>query len=166
LARPGGGGASRRCCGLGLVVAADTSGARVVAIVGAWEHVLKSVITGMAGWAKHYREIPSKRKRGYLRRFPQRYRKLLPYLAVSRVCLTVECVAHLLGGLNIEKLIVDDKLLPKLNPGANTLPESSAVRSRHYRVLVTLADNLANYARVMLEEDPAKAWQAIKGLEK
>ena len=24
----------------------------------------------MAGWAKHFREIPSERKRGYLRRFP------------------------------------------------------------------------------------------------
>lgn len=33
---------------LGLVVAVDVSGARVVAVVGTWEHVLKSVVAGMA----------------------------------------------------------------------------------------------------------------------
>ena len=127
---------------------------------------MKSVVAGMAGWARHYRELPSERKRGYLRRFPKRYQKLLPYLAVSRVCLTLECVTRLLESLDTEKVIVDDSLLPKLGISANTLPESSAVRSKHYRVLVTLADNLANYARVILEENPTKAHQAIKQLEK
>ena len=127
---------------------------------------MKSVIAGMAGWAKHFREIPSGRKRGYLRRFPQRYQKLLPYLAVSRICLTLECVASLLRGLNIEKAVIDDKLIPRLDVPASVLPESKATRNTHYRILVTLADNLANYARVMLGETPTKAVQAIKQLEK
>jgi len=78
----------------------------------------------------------------------------------------LDCAASLLASLDVEKAVVDDKLIPRLNILDNVVPESRATRSTHYRILVTLADNLANYARVMLEENPAKAVQAIKQLEK
>ncbi len=148
------------------MVAVDASGAKVYAVVGVEEHVLKSVIVGLAGWARHFREIPSRRKTGYLRRFPDRYKRLLPHLAVSRICLTLDCITRILQGLDVEKAVVDDKLLQRLSLGIEAIPESIAVRSRHYRILVTLADNLANYARILLERNPDRALQAVKALEK
>ncbi len=148
------------------MIAVDVSGVKIIAVVGTWEHVLKSVLPSLASWARHYREIPSERKRGYLRRFPVRYQKLLPYLAVSRVCLTLDCVTRLTRNLGIEKAIIDDSLIPRLSLSIDAIPESRAVKSKHYRILITLADNLANYARVVMKKNPAKALQVIRRLEK
>jgi len=127
---------------------------------------LKSVIVGLAGWARHYREIPSRRKRGYLRRFPERYRKLLPYLTVSRVCFTGDCITRALREVSPELVILDDKLARKLSPAASIVLESRAVKEKHLRVLVTLAGNLANYARTLLKESPGRALERIRALEK
>jgi len=44
--------------------------------------------------------------------------------------------------------------------------ESSARRQKHLRLLITLADNLANYARTQLHENPSKALEKLKELEK
>jgi hypothetical protein len=45
--------------------------------------------------AKHYREIPSKRKKGYMRRFPDRFSKTRNYLKIVRVFTSIErCLAR------------------------------------------------------------------------
>ncbi len=145
----------------------DISERRVIAIVAAEEHVLKNIIVGLTSWAKHYREIPSPRKKSYLQRFPHRYRKILPYLAVSRICFTIGHAAMILKEVKPQAIIVDDKLTTKLKLSAPVIPESKAVRNKHLRALITLADNLANYARTILSENPTtKALRKLRTLEK
>ena len=146
-------------------MAVDPSGP-VTALVGAEEHVLKRIIVRRASWVKHYREIPSREKRSYLRRFPQRYRKLLQYLAVSRLCFTIDCIDHVLRDIQPELLVLDDKLARELAANTRVLLESNAARQRHLRLLITLADNLANYARTQIRENPSKALTRLRELEK
>ena len=134
--------------------------------MGIEEHVLKRVVVGLAGWVRHYREIPSWRKRSYLKRFPQRYLKLLPYLTVSKVCFTVDCAAETLRIVRPELVVVDDKLAQELIVDTRIVLESSAVREKHLHTLIMLADNLANYARTLLRENPAKALEKLRRLEK
>ena len=153
------------CCGLGLVVAIDPS-RPVIALVGAEEHVLKRVVARRASWARHYREIPSREKRSYMKRFPERYRRLLQYLTVSRVCFTIDCVDRALRALNPELVILDDKLARELVVNTRVLLESSARSKGHLYLLVILADNLANYARTQLHENPSKAIARLRELEK
>ena len=128
-------------------MAIDPSGP-VTALVGAEEHVLKRDVVRRASWAKHYREIPSREKRSYMKRFPARYRRLLQYLTVSRVCFTIDCIDRVLRTLNPELVVLDDKLARELVVEVRVLLESAAKSSRHLHLLATLADNLANYARL------------------
>jgi len=138
----------------------------VIALVGVEEHVLKRVIARRASWARHYREIPSREKRSYIKRFPTRYRRLLQHLTVSRVCFTIDCVDRVLRALNPELVVLDDKLAQKLVVGTEVVLESSARARKHLHILITLADNLANYARTQLHENPSKAMERLRELEK
>lgn len=159
-----------------MIVAVDVSESpskrdklRIVtyALVGAEEHVLKSVIVGLANWAKHFRRIPSYEKQNYLRRFPERYRKILPYLSLSKVCLSIHCIFDILDKVRseLEFIIVDDRLareLKRLNVDMRLESQVLKVK-KHLCVLKTLADNLANYARILLIE---KGWvEAMKKIE-
>jgi len=65
------------------VVAIDLSedGRRVVALVGAKEHLLKdSKFLRVSKWLKHFREIGSDRKKAYLTLIPRRFEKVKPLL--------------------------------------------------------------------------------------
>ena len=136
--------------------------------MGAREHVLKSRgFLYVASWAKHFREIPSHRKSSYLKRFPSRFLKVSPYLDVARVYLDVESVVNMLKLLNPCIVLVDNKLLHIISGIARTIivPENKVVY-RHHRVLITLADNLANYFRILLKSDPKRFREELKKFEK
>jgi hypothetical protein len=138
-------------------------------VVGAEEHVLKNPsLLYHAGWAKHYREIPSKRKKGYMRRFPDRFSKTRNYLRIVRVFTSIERCLDLLGSINPVLVLVDDKLVDRVRealPSATVVAESR-VQHRHHRLLITLADNLANYFRIILREDPGRLRENLKRFEK
>ena len=121
-----------------------------------------------AGWAKHYREIPSRRKKGYLRRFPDRFLKIRDYLEIVRVSTSIERCLDLLRSINPVLVLVDDKLVDLVKealPSATVVAESR-VQHRHHRLLITLADNLANYFRVTLKEDPRRFREDLERFEK
>ena len=101
-----------------------------------------------------------------MKRFPERYRKLLQYLTVSRVCFTIGCIDRVLKALNPELVVLDDKLAEELAVNTRVLLESSAKARRHLHLLITLADNLANYARLQLHENSSKALTRLRELER
>ncbi len=66
-----------------LVIAIDLSedGTRVIVLIGAREHVLKSSdFLNYTSWIKHFRRIYSKRKYSYLTKLPKCFSKISSYL--------------------------------------------------------------------------------------
>lgn len=163
--RPGMGSGSKAGRGV-LVVAVDRSsdGVTVIAVVGAEEHVLKSRDFGGLGWLKHFREIPSRRKRAYFRAFPRRFSKVLRLLSLCRVLTRVDDLNKLLDEACPTLVIVDDSLYRRVWHGAK-VPESKA-KSRHLRTLILLADNLANYFRILLQENSKKYAEELRKIMK
>jgi len=126
----------------------------VIALIGVEDRLLKSEeFPRLMSWAKHYREIGSNRKRRYLERFPQRYAKLLSYISLSRVYLSyidLNRDLRLLEGL-VALMLVDDKLANSVVvPSGATVVTESRIRYKYHRQLMALADNLANYFRILL----------------
>lgn len=154
-----------------LVIAIDVSrdGVTVIAVVGVEEHVLKSSsFLYLTSWAKHYREIPSHRKNSYMKRFPARFSKILPLLSLVRIYLTVDDVKQVLQTRKPVLVLIDDKLVKHVeNTLTNILiiPEKN-IKYKHHEVLITLADNLANYFRVLLNTNPRKLRKELEKFEK
>ena len=142
-----------------LVVAIDLSedGPRVTALVGAREHVVKSRgFLYHAAWVKHFREVPSHRKSSYMRRLPRRFAVLKRYLALVRIALDVEALVRVIASHRPSLVLVDNKLLKYVRiEGAKVVPENRVIY-RHHTVLMLLADNLANYFRLLLKNDPRR----------
>ncbi len=142
-----------------VAVDASQNGAMVIAVVGVREHVLKSSsFLYLTSWAKHYREIPSHRKGLYMKRFPARFSKILPLLALVGVYLTMDDVKRVLQTRKPILVLVDDKLVKHVKnilSNALIVPEKN-IKYKYHKVLMTLADNLANYFRVLLNTNPKK----------
>ncbi len=71
-----------------LIVAIDLSedGPRVIALVCSREHILmpRSLLYATS-WLRHYREVPSRLKKSYLRRFNKHYPRITEYTLLARV---------------------------------------------------------------------------------
>ena len=133
------------------MIAIDVSD-NVIAVVGAEEYILKSGSLAGLGWVKHFREVPSRRKRAYLRAFPRRYSKVLNYLKVSRITKDITEIDKLLCSLRPKLAIIDDRIFNRVKYEHKV--KESAVKASHLKKLILLADNLANYFRIILKERP------------
>ncbi|MCD6488611.1 MAG: hypothetical protein J7K21_05240 [Desulfurococcales archaeon] len=119
---------------------------------------------------KHYRRIQSRRKRSYIKAFPRRYLKLLKYLEIARIYVyssrALEEINMLLQELEPTLVIVDDKLYRQISYSEKyKRREGEAVR-KHEEYLKKLADNLANYFRILLKENPRKFNEELKRFKK
>lgn len=137
--------------------------------MGAREHVLKTRrFSTIASMLKHYRELPSRRKHSYIKAFVRRYFRIYDYIEVARIYIyggsSMNKVNELLRLLDPALVIVDDSLY-KLVVFPRKVRESMA-RRRHEEYLKRVADNLANYFRVLLEEEPRLFREELERFEK
>jgi len=152
-----------------LVVAVDLSGGSVIAVIGVREYVLKhpafSRITSML---KYYREIGGGKKRSYIRAFPRRYMKLKPYLEVVKIYTysrdTINQVNELLHETCPSVAIVDDRIFNTITYPKKV--QEGKVSKDYLKRLVNLADNLANYFRMLLKNNPERFQEELKNFEK
>jgi len=142
----------------------------VIALIGVEDRLLKSEeFLRLMSWARHYREVGSNRKRRYLERFPQRYTKLLSYISFSRVYLSYTDLnrdLRLLEGL-VVIMLIDNKLADKVvTPSGATVVTESRIKYKYHRQLMALADNLANYFRILLSSNPERFREELKRFKK
>jgi len=149
------------------VVAIDFSEDRVkvIALVGCREHILKSqeFIKATKDF-KHFREMGSRRKKQYFKVFPRKFSKIMGLLEVAKTYSSTESLQEDLDKLAPLIVIVDDKLFPTIRHPRKV--RESRVKEKHRRKLITLADNLANYFRILLKTNPEKYRKEREKLEK
>ncbi len=147
-----------------LIVAVDVSvnGAYIIVLVGAREDVLKSRrFTRTCSMLKHFRRIGSDRKKQYMRTFIKRYQNRIKSLVeVVKVFDNVDELLDYLNSLNPALIIVDDKLYDKIK-----IREGSG-KPKYMEYLVLLADNLANYVRIIKKNNPRKLVVELEAIEK
>ena len=141
----------------------------MIAIVCAKEYILKSQrFATIVSSLKHYRKVPSTRKKTYLKTFIRKYAKLYNYLEVIRILPynlgAMSNVDRLLSQVKPALIIIDDKLYNKVNYPIKL--KESRVRRKHIKNLVTVADNLANYFGILLKDNPEKFKEELKRFEK
>lgn len=154
-----------------LIVAIDLSedGPKVVALVGIKEHVLKDQrFSTIASTLKHFRRIPSRNKHTYINAFTRRYAKLYSHIALAKVYIYEPRIDNeldtLLHRVQPSLVLIDDKLY-----GTITYPKKlheGRVRKKHHRCLMTIADNLANYFRILLKKAPKRFREELRKFEK
>ena len=123
----------------------------VYALIAVEEGDLADVKRGL-NWVVHYRKLGKRSKRGLLRAFPRRFKGVMGRLAYSRFFRNPEEMHRFLSSLGSCRCTVycDDALCGWLrSKGHQAVPESRTPQG--LRPLMLLADNLANYCRVMLE---------------
>ena len=121
-----------------LVIAIDLSedGPRVIALVGAKEHVLKdSTFLKATKWIKHFREIGSDRKKTYLSLFPRRFEKVKSSLDVVRIYFNVNKIQVIPKGLKPLLVIVDDKLYNGIQHPRKVKKSRIKERHRKWKIL-------------------------------
>lgn len=149
------------------MIAIDLSedGPRIVALVGAREHVLKDGrFLRVSKWLKHFREIGSDRKKVYSTLLPRRFEKVKPLLDVVKIRFNVSEVQVLLEGLKPLLVIVDDKLYNEVEYPRKV--KESRIKERHRRKLVLIADNIANYFRILYNNNPRRFREELERFEK
>ena len=100
----------------------------------------------------HFKELSGEARKGFLRAFPRRFRRIAPHLGHARLFTNPEEVYRFLSSLHCVDCTTycDDTLYRWLRKrGLYVIPESRVPRG--LRPLMLLADNLANYYRVMRE---------------
>ena len=94
--------------------------------------------------------------------------KLYKYLEIARISVyslkAIGKINQLLSKIKPALSIVDDKLYSEVNYPIKL--RESRVRKRHHENLVTIADNLANYFRILLKENPKKFREELRRFEK
>ncbi len=134
-------------------------------MVGARESRFKSRVVGnLCAGLEHYRRVPSWRKSRYLRFFEKRFARLKPFLDIVRVVTSTSEAERILLGVRPGLAIVDNKLMNVISYEPK-IPES-APKPRHLENLVTIADNLANYFRILLKSDPKRFRKELERFEK
>jgi len=138
---------------------------KVFALVGCREHVLKSqdFIKATKDF-KHFREMGSRRKKQYFKVFPKKYLRVTRFLEIAKAYLSIEALQKDLFELSPIVVIVDDKLFSAIKYPRKI--RESKVREKHRKKLITLADNLANYFRILLKTNPKKFRKERMKLEK
>jgi len=144
-------------------------GAKVIVLIGAKEHVLKTPsFAKRASGLKHFREIGSDRKRTYLKAFPKRFDKLKQHLEIVKVLRyseeSIRYIDDYLHRVQPSLVIVDDHLYHLISY-PNKLLEGN-IRREELRRLLVIADNLANYFRLILKNDPKKFREELRRFEK
>jgi hypothetical protein len=152
-----------------LIIAIDLSedGPRVIALVGAREHIVKSrFFSRLCTGLRHFRRVGSDRKSSYLRFFIRRYSKIRGYLEMARIFLPADELISYINTLShkVAIAIVDDKLYNKINI-EHKISEGSP-KPTYMENLVVVADNLANYFRIVLRDDPKKFREELRRFEK
>lgn len=153
----------------GLVVAMDVSedGPRVVALIVAREHDLKMrEFLNNVSWLKHFRKIHPREKRSYLAKLPKRFLKVSRYLLYVKIFTNMEDLLNYTEQFKQALLLVDDKLLGLVGRRSATVVREGNIRYKHHKALMILADNLANYFRIVLKEKPRRFRNELKRFEK
>ena len=115
-------------------------------------------------WVKHFREVGSDRRKTYLSLFPRRLEKTKPFLDIIRVHLSIDRVQAVIEEYKPLLVIVDDKLYSKIQYFRKV--KESRVRERHRKKLILIADNLANYFRILLKNNPKEFREKLREIEK
>ncbi len=152
-----------------LVVAIDLSregSFAAIAIVVAEESVLKTrKFQRLCSGLKHFRRVGSDRKSSYLRRLPKKLEKLQEHLVAVRVVDSGEEAADVVDQLKPALVVVDDKLYHLIDH-RHKIRESSP-KPRYLNNLLTIADNLANYFRLLKKSsDKSKLLRELRRFEK
>jgi len=112
--------------------------------VAAWEHVVKRCsFLSRASWVKYVADLPRWEKALYLRKFPERFSKLMEFLEYVKWFNDLDNCSNLIDRLRPAVLIVDPKLYTYINY-PRKIPEHRVSR-RYEKVLALLADNVAYY---------------------
>jgi len=121
-----------------------------------------------ASGLKHFREIGSDRKRMYLKAFPRRFERLKQHLEIVKVLIygeeSIKYIDDYLRRVRPSLVVVDDHLYHLISY-PNKLVEGKTRRD-DLRRLVVIADNLANYFRILLKSDPRKFREELRRFEK
>ena len=142
-------------------------GPRVIALVGAREHVLKSRAFGrVCSGLRHFRRVGSDRKARYLDFFRRRYAKLKSLLEVVRIYLSVEELRRFINEISplVAIAVVDDKLYNTINVEPKI--REGSPKPGYMDNLVVIADNLANYFRLLLKNSPQRFREELRMFEK
>jgi len=108
--------------------------------------------------------VSSDRKSRYIKLTPRRIHRVRELLEVIRVCRDLTCVENILRLLKPSIILADDKLYIYLKHYRKV--KESNIRESHRKKLMLLADNLANYFRTLLKEDPKRFEEELRRLEK
>ncbi len=138
-------------------------------LIGAREYILKSrSFLYATSWLRHYREVPSRLKKSYfyLRRFSKHYPRIAEHILLARVYREVSQTVSLTEKLSPSVLLVDDKLTRYFKYINTVLVREKNIKYTHHKRLILVADNLANYFRVVLRDNPKRFREELKKFEK
>ena len=99
-----------------------------------------------------------------MRFFEKRFLRLREFIDVARVVLNPNEVDGVLQVVRPGLVVVDNKLL-RLIAYEPKIPESSP-KPRCLENLMTIADNLANYFRILLKNSPKRFKEELRRFEK
>ncbi|RLB79811.1 MAG: hypothetical protein DRH17_13110 [Deltaproteobacteria bacterium] len=140
---------------------------RVIALVGAREHILKRrEFLDYTSWLVHFRELHPRKKRSYLAKFPKRFSKISNHLLYVRIFRYENELQNFVNQLEPAVLLVDDKLLNLFQETNTPIVPEKNIRYKHHERLMLLADNLANYFRIILKEKPRNYGRELRKFEK
>ena len=81
-----------------------------------------------------------------------------------RVCLNIDCVQSIIENICPLVIIVDDKLYTKIQHPRKV--REGHVKEKHRVRLMLIADNIANYFRIIFKEKPEKFREELRKFEK
>ncbi|RLE95325.1 MAG: hypothetical protein DRN04_00335 [Thermoprotei archaeon] len=140
-----------------LLLVLDVSkgpGGTVFAVIVVEEGSYRKLRSIISSWIKHYKDLPSRRRRKYLLVFERKFNKIKDMLYCYG-CFTrfdsVLRIIDLFAGKS-KLIIVDDKFytLIKSKYGGKVVAEGKA--KPYYSAFILLADNLANLVRIKLSK--------------
>jgi len=115
---------------------------------------------------KHFREVSSRMKAGYLRRFVKHYPRMSQLLTYVRIIRDVDYLADLVRQMKPSLVLVDNKLAKYVNNLGVYLVSEDNIKYMYHRRLMLIADNLANYFRILLKTDPRNFEEEVRRFEK
>ena len=113
---------------------------------------------------KHFRRVSPDRRASYLRFFSRRYPKLRKVLSLVRIVQSIDVIEGLLQRYKPVLIVVDDKLSRYIGYEPR-VPESTP-KPKYMDNLITIADNLANYFRLLLKNNPKRFREELRKFEK
>ncbi|RLI01471.1 hypothetical protein DRO31_06415 [Candidatus Bathyarchaeota archaeon] len=117
-------------------------------------------------WLEHFRRIPPRRKNNYLRKFSKRFPRISQYLEHVKISTNTDKLVGFIKTIHPAIIIVDDKLASLTQSTGTPIVLERNIRYRHHERLMLIADNLANYFRVLLRNNPRKFREELNRIEK